>query len=111
MIRILSLDPEYDQYGHMVAIKIKVKNDGDKPYRLLFIASVTSKEKGKPSEAKGESTTKERVVIQPKEELEVLMTLNPAILVPGEGEMTIGIGSIIEVQPSAPKETPPTSGG
>ncbi len=106
MIKILSIGTEYDQYGHMVALKIRIRNDSDRSYRLLLIASVTSKERGKPSETKGEFSSKERLTIQPGEEREVIMPLSPAILIPKEGELTLGIGSVIEIEQA--REAPST---
>ncbi|MCD6095073.1 MAG: hypothetical protein J7J99_00740 [Thermoprotei archaeon] len=97
MIRIDEISPEYDQYGHIVALTLRVRNVGDRPIKIWLMASITSKEKGKTSGSKGEYTGKESFIIAPNEEKELKLPLNPAVLVPEEGDITIGIGSIIEI--------------
>ncbi|RLF20951.1 MAG: hypothetical protein DRZ82_00710 [Thermoprotei archaeon] len=111
MIRIDAINPEYDQYGHIVALTIKVRNTGERPLRIWLMASITSKEKGKATGSKGEYTSKESFTIGPHEEKELSLPLNPAVLIPEEGDITIGIGGVIELEkaPAKPEEKKETS--
>ena len=83
MLQITNIEPVYDQYGHLVAMNVRVKNAGDKNIKAtvaVYVTRLISKGRFSKKEEHGSS---EPVVIDlaPGAEHTLEMIIHPAISV------------------------------
>jgi len=89
MIKICSVEPEYDKYAHIIGLNIKLKNECDNSIKVFLGIGATSKARDELFEKKGENTQKEGVIIKPGEEKMINLPINPAVLIHEEGSFSI----------------------
>jgi len=98
LLQITSVEPVYDQYGHLVAMNVRVRNAGDKKIKASITAYVTrliSKGRFGKKEEHGSS---EPVVIDlaPGTEHTLEMIIHPAVSVSKNFTISV-VGSVEEL--------------
>jgi len=98
LLHITSVEPVYDQYGHLVAVKVSVKNAGDKPLKATIVAHVSrvvSRGRFGRKEEHG-SSEPATLDLAPGAEHALEMVIHPAISVSKEFSIAVS-GSVEEV--------------
>ncbi|RLI11850.1 hypothetical protein DRO33_03415 [Candidatus Bathyarchaeota archaeon] len=98
MLQITSVEPVYDQYGHLVAMTIKVRNAGERPIKATLVAHVVRVVSRGRFSRREEHGSSEPVSLDlpPGGEHTVEMVIHPAISVSREFTISVS-GSVVEV--------------
>lgn len=94
MLKIEKIELIYSDLGHVLGMKALVKNMEDKALELWYVGHTSSKRSDEIFDRKGKGETK-KVVLQPDEEKEITITLDPAITLEG----TFSVGLVGAIQP------------
>jgi len=98
LLQITSVEPVYDQYGHLVAMKVRVKNAGERPIKATLVAHVSRVVSRGRFSSKEEHGSSEPVLLDlpPGGEHDIEMIIHPAISVSREFAISVS-GSVTEV--------------
>jgi len=98
LLQITSVEPVYDQYNHLVAIKVVVKNAGDKAVKATIRAHVSRVvSKGRFSKKEEHGSSEPAVLdLAPGAEHALEMIIHPAISVSKEFSIAVS-GAVEEV--------------
>lgn len=96
MLQIASVEPVYDQYGHLVAMKVVVKNAGDKPIKATVVAHVSRiVSKGRFGKKEEHGSSEPAILdLAPGAEHALEMVIHPAISV--SKEFTVAVSGSVE---------------